>query len=127
MYGASSLKQQSADRHAAPLGHIILISSQQVFVLSLLCRMFSGETTHTNCLVFGLTRSGLEPTIYHTGGGRTDFICQMTMKWNCESKAVTIWQHKEDTCSCKSSGIKYLFLSCLFTYIVILYYILLYP
>ena len=31
---ASSLKQESADRHAAPLGHIILISSQPVFALS---------------------------------------------------------------------------------------------
>ena len=33
-YGASSLKQQSAGRHVAPLGHIILISSQLVFALS---------------------------------------------------------------------------------------------
>jgi hypothetical protein len=30
---ASSLKQQSAGRHVAPLGHIILIPSQPVFVL----------------------------------------------------------------------------------------------
>ena len=29
------LKQQSADRHVAPLGHIILILSQTVFALSL--------------------------------------------------------------------------------------------
>ena len=49
---ASSLKQQSADRHVAPLGHIILIPS--------------GEATNTNFIVFALTRSGLEPTIYHT-------------------------------------------------------------
>ena len=34
-YSASSLKQQSADRHVVPLGHIILILSQLVFVLSL--------------------------------------------------------------------------------------------
>ena len=34
-YGASSLKQQSADRHVAPLGHIILIPSQPVFALSI--------------------------------------------------------------------------------------------
>jgi hypothetical protein len=27
-YSASSVKQQSADRHVAPLGHIILIPSQ---------------------------------------------------------------------------------------------------
>jgi hypothetical protein len=33
-YSASSLKQQFADRHIAPLGHIILIPSQPVFALS---------------------------------------------------------------------------------------------
>ena len=33
-YSASSLKQQSAVRHVAPLGHIILIPSQPVFALS---------------------------------------------------------------------------------------------
>ena len=33
-YSASSLKQQSTGRHVAPLGHIILISSQPVFALS---------------------------------------------------------------------------------------------
>ena len=33
-YSASSLKQQSAGRHVIPLGHIILIPSQPVFVLS---------------------------------------------------------------------------------------------
>jgi hypothetical protein len=33
-YSASPLKQQSAGRHIAPLGHIILIPSQPVFALS---------------------------------------------------------------------------------------------
>ena len=33
-YSASSQKQQSAGRHVAPLGHIILITSQPVFALS---------------------------------------------------------------------------------------------
>ena len=33
-YSASSLKQQSAGWHVAPLKHIILIPSQPVFVLS---------------------------------------------------------------------------------------------
>jgi hypothetical protein len=32
-YSDNSLKQQSTDRHVAPLGHIILISSQPVFAL----------------------------------------------------------------------------------------------
>ena len=30
--------------------------------------MHSGEATNTNFIVFGLTRPGLEPTIYHTRG-----------------------------------------------------------
>jgi hypothetical protein len=33
-YSASSLKRQSAGRHVAPLGHIILIPSQPVFALT---------------------------------------------------------------------------------------------
>ena len=33
-YGASSLKQQSAVRHVAPLGHIIPVPNQPVFALS---------------------------------------------------------------------------------------------
>ena len=34
LYSASSLKQQSAGWHVAPLGHIILIQNQQVSALS---------------------------------------------------------------------------------------------
>ena len=34
LYSASSLKQQFADWHVAPLGHIILIPSRPVFALS---------------------------------------------------------------------------------------------
>ena len=33
-YSASSLKQQSAGRYVAPLGHIILIPSQPIFALT---------------------------------------------------------------------------------------------
>jgi hypothetical protein len=33
-YSASSLKQHSVSRHAAPLGHIILISNQSVVALT---------------------------------------------------------------------------------------------
>jgi hypothetical protein len=37
-YGASSLKQQSAGRHVAPLRHIILIPSQSLlFLLNAAC------------------------------------------------------------------------------------------
>jgi hypothetical protein len=34
VFSGSSLKQQSADRHVAPFGYIILIPSQPVFALS---------------------------------------------------------------------------------------------
>jgi len=34
MRSDSSLKQQSANRHVAPLGHIILSPSQPIFALS---------------------------------------------------------------------------------------------
>ena len=39
-----------------------------VFALSPYCCVLSGEVTNTNFIVFGLTRSGLEPTIYRTRG-----------------------------------------------------------
>ena len=30
--------------------------------------MLTGKATNTNCIVFGLTQTGLEPTIYYTWG-----------------------------------------------------------
>jgi hypothetical protein len=36
-YCASLLQQQSEDRHVAPLGHIILIPSQPVLLLNVVC------------------------------------------------------------------------------------------
>jgi hypothetical protein len=38
----------------------------EVFVLTHKCCVLSAETTNTNCIVFGFTRSGLETTIYRT-------------------------------------------------------------
>ena len=67
-YSASSLKQQSADRHVASLGYIILIPSQPVFALSPYCCVLSGEAKNTNFIVFGLTQPGLEPTIHRNRG-----------------------------------------------------------
>jgi hypothetical protein len=70
LYSASSLKQQTSDIYVAPFGHIILIPSQPVFALSSYVASFarSNNTNFTNCIDFGLTRSGLEPTIYPTRG-----------------------------------------------------------
>jgi hypothetical protein len=44
-YSALSPKQQSAGRHVAPLGHIILIPSQPIFALSPYCCVISGEAS----------------------------------------------------------------------------------
>jgi hypothetical protein len=52
IHSASSLKQQSASRHVAPLGHIISILSQAVYALSPLCCLLTGEATNTNFIVF---------------------------------------------------------------------------
>ena len=60
-HSASSLKQQSAGRHIAPLGHIILIPSRPVFALS-------EEATNTNFIVVGLIRQGFKSMIHRTGG-----------------------------------------------------------
>ena len=47
-YSASSPKQQSAYRHVAPIGHIILIPWQSVSALSPKCFVLSGEVTNTS-------------------------------------------------------------------------------
>jgi len=44
---ASSLKHQSACKHAALLGHIILIPSQAIFTLSPLWFVLRGQSTKT--------------------------------------------------------------------------------
>jgi len=49
-------------------GHIILIPSQPLFALCSYCCVLRGEAIHTNFIVFGLTRPGLETTIYRTRG-----------------------------------------------------------
>ena len=47
-----ALKQQNADRHVALLGHIILIASYLVFVLTPQSCILSGrEAANTNCIV----------------------------------------------------------------------------
>ena len=49
-------------RHVTSLGHIILIPSQQIFALSRLCCVLSGEATNTNSVVFRLIRLRLTIT-----------------------------------------------------------------
>jgi len=53
LYSASSLTQQSTDRHVAPLVHMILLS-QSVFHRAPYSCVRSGESTNTNVIVFKL-------------------------------------------------------------------------
>jgi hypothetical protein len=56
-----------------PLNKIAKIGyGQPVFDLSPQCCVLIGEATNTNFIVFGLTRPGLEPTIYCTRGEHTN-------------------------------------------------------
>ena len=71
VYTASSQKQHSAGRHVVPLRHIILIPRQPVVLLS--AAYLPGETTDVNFIIFDLTRSVLEPTIYHTRGEHANY------------------------------------------------------
>ena len=96
-YSASLLKQHSADRHVTPLGHIILIPSQPVFALSSECCMLTREETNTNFIVFGLTQSGLEPTIYrtrfeHANHYTTDAVnyCMQIGRVDCSNSFITL-------------------------------------
>ena len=51
-YSDTSLIQQSAGRHVAPLGHIILILSQPVYAVSPQYCVLSGEATNTNFIFY---------------------------------------------------------------------------
>ena len=60
---ASSLKQQSMGKHAAPLGQIILILSKPVIALIPQC------STNINIIVLSLTQTGAQiHIVYHTWG-----------------------------------------------------------
>lgn len=71
IFSASSLNQQSTDRHGAPLEQLIPKRSHQSFVLDCLWCMPIREATINNCIVIGLTRLLLEPTFYRTPGEHT--------------------------------------------------------
>ena len=80
---SSSLKQQSTDRHVAIRGHVSLNLSQSVFAIILKW----WESTNTNFIVFGLTRPGLEQTIYHT----LIITQRIRSGWDVHLRLNTIW------------------------------------
>ena len=53
--------------------------------------MLSGEATNTNFTVFGLTRPGLEPTIYHTRGEHANhYTTDVVLNFWCFRKYVHV-------------------------------------
>ena len=56
-----------------------MIPSKPVFALSAKCCVLSGEVTTTNFIVFGVTRSSLEPTKYRTRGELDDITQQLVV------------------------------------------------
>ena len=61
------------NRHVAPTRTYYPDSEPTSLCSFSLMPRVSGEATNTNLIVFGLTRSGLEPTIYHTGWVQRNF------------------------------------------------------
>jgi hypothetical protein len=116
-HSASSLKQQFMDRHVSlslslpppPLysRHIILIPSQPVFALSPQCCVLTREAT--NFIVFGLTRSGFEPTIYRIRGEHVNHYTTDAVQLR---KKYLIVHEASSSLKCKSVGylLKFLFL-----------------
>jgi hypothetical protein len=98
-YSASSLKQQSEDRHVTPLWHISLILSQPVFTLSPYCCVLSGEATNTNFIDFWL-----EPTIYRTQGEHANHYSTNAV-YNDINELIKMWNfacHWERSSICLS-------------------------
>jgi len=70
LYSAISLRQHSAGRLSLN-SDIFTNTEPPVFALTPSYCVSNGEAANTNFIVFGFTRSWLEPTIYRTPGGST--------------------------------------------------------
>jgi hypothetical protein len=81
LHSASSLKQQSADRHVAPLGHIILISSQPVCSYSLMLRSYRRSNKYKFYSLWKILRNSNIKC-----RGRRNFLVEYTNKVNNISK-----------------------------------------
>jgi hypothetical protein len=75
--------------------------------------VLSGEATHTNFIVFGLTRPGLEPTIYRTRGEHanhyaTDALLTFLLKSTdiVAMKDITDFKHEGERAKTSWFGIR---------------------
>jgi hypothetical protein len=59
--------------------------------MSTLPLLFQGEAANTNFLVFGLTRPGLEPTIYHTRGDHANHYTTDVVVFNIYLLSNCLW------------------------------------
>jgi hypothetical protein len=76
----------ATDRHVVSLGHIILIPSEtNLRSYSLLV----SKTTNTNFEVFGLTRQGLEHTVYNTWGEHANYCITDPISFNISKQIIT--------------------------------------
>jgi len=76
LYCVSSLKQQSSGGHAAPLGHVILISRQPALLFLLIAAGVEKQQNNTNFIVwFDLTAVRTYCTQgYHANHSTTDAV-----------------------------------------------------
>ena len=56
--------------------------------------MLCGEATNTNFIVFGLTQSGLEPTIYHSRGEHANHYTTDVVHWSIELHVIYFLNEK---------------------------------
>jgi hypothetical protein len=96
IFSASLLKQQSAGKHVAPLGHIILIPSQPVFVLfhesssKFLIKVFFDRCHYQKSFKNFTKKTWSKKTLIVTTGVIEDLIEIMvevrSVIWNIKSK-----------------------------------------
>ena len=110
LYSASSLKQQFANRHVAPLRHIILIPSQPIFALTLNATCLAEKQLIPILYSLGLTWPRLEHTVYcsrgeHDNHYTTDAVAlylrtECLRTWLTEAYknkvTVTVWPQDND-------------------------------
>jgi hypothetical protein len=88
VYIYMSLKQQSEDRHATPLGHNILILRRPVSAFTFWYCMIIRKATNTNCIVFVFYLIRLEHTIYSSRDKHANIFVSWTLNHRWMEKEI---------------------------------------